>query len=253
MQFHRNDLQFRSFSGVSMVTLLVGEGETPFNIHVDLLCEASPFFNSAFMGTGNFKEASTKSMKLPEDDPATMDKLIQWIYFGRYSIDMESKTKSLDQLCESLNTLLMPFATLYVAADKYGIIELKNHAIDRMFDLAMQTKDGMATIHEDLIEYIYKNTITGSTLRKLLVEWHVWLVPWYFTNHWTENQVRNHVDFTVDVLAQFEARVGGKLNPFKRGDQYKFHEKLGAEVSDSSKSSDSSEIDSDSDSDDEEE
>ena len=211
---HCNDHQFRSFSGVSMVTILVGSAKTPFNVHMDLLCKASPFFKSAFMGSGNFKETSTKSMKLPEDDPATIDRLVQWIYFGSYPVASDAKTKSPNQMKELLDASLMQFATLYVTADKYGITELKNHVLDRLYKLAIQDQN-VVTRNEHLIAYIYENTIAGSKLRKLLVDWHVWLVPQFFKTCWTEKEVLDHADFAADVLARFGARHCGKSNPFK--------------------------------------
>ena len=224
LSFHCNDYLFRSFSGVAMVTLLVGEEETPFNIHMDLLCKASPFFNSAFMGAGNFKETSTKSMKLPEDDAATMDRMIQWIYFGCYPVDSEIEPKSPEQLQDLSNASLMQLATLYVAADKYGIFELKNHVIDRFYDL-LQGNLGVKR-DQSLIGYIYENTTAGSTLRKLLVEWRVWRSPRYFETCWTEEDVRNHPSFAADVLGQFAARVRGVSNPFNSDGRYRYHEKL---------------------------
>lgn len=232
-----------------MVTLLVGGEETPFNIHMDLLCKASPFFKSAFMGAGTFKETSEKSMKLPEDDPAVIDRLIQWIYFGCYPVDSEIKTESADQLQELLNASLMQFATLYVTADKYGIVELKNHVIDQLFDLAIQRKVHMSK-NNNLIGYIYENTIAGSALRKLLVEWFVWYYPRYFKACWTEKDVADHPNFTMDVLARLAARVGGKSDPFTPGCQYKFHENFENKASDSSRSSSSCDGDTDDDTDD---
>ena len=221
-----------------MVTLLVGEKETPFNVHMDLLCKASPFFKSAFMGVGDFQETSTKSMKLPEDDPATMDRLIQWIYFGCYSVDSEIETNSADQLEEVLHASLMQLSTLYVVADKYGIIELQNHALGRLFDLGIQGKVEL-TRNKDLIRYIYENTIAGSKLRKLLVNWYIWRVPNYFKS-WTDKDVADHAGFAADVLERFAARVRGISDPFVSGCQYKFYESLEDEGGDNEESEDES-------------
>ena len=224
-----------------MVTLLVGEKETPFNIHMDLLCKASPFFKSAFMGTGAFKETSTKSMKLPEDDPATTDRLIQWIYFGYYPVDSDIETNSADQREESLHASLMQLSILYVVADKYGIIELKNHALGRLFDLGIQGKVDL-TRNKHLIRYIYENTITGSKLRKLLVNWYVWHAPYYFKS-WTDKDVAGHAGFAADVLERFAARVRGISDPFTSGCQYKFYESLENEGGDNEEPEDESSAD----------
>ena len=223
-----------------MVTLLVGEEETPFNIHMDLLCEASPFFKSAFMGAGNFKETVSKSMKLPEDDPATMDRMIQWIYFGYFPVDSEIETKSSDQLQEVLMASVMQFMTLYVAADKYGMIELKNDSFHRMCDLVYKKKVDL-TRDEGLVGYIYENTIEGSKLRAFLLAWHVSYGPQYFKTHWTEKEVHDHPGFTADVLTGLVARATGKLDKMIRDHKKKLEEKASDDSGDSSSSDDSDE------------
>ena len=118
----------RIFSDVPMVTLLVGEAEVPFHVHMDILCRASPVFKSAFMG--EFAEASERSMTLPDDDPDAFESLVQWIYFKKYKVDPAAVRDSVEKTQE----LYMNLVDTYVLADKYNVLDLKNEIMDQLVD-----------------------------------------------------------------------------------------------------------------------
>ena len=67
-----------------MVTIFVGKSKRPFYLHLDLLCDASPFFKAAF--AGNFKEASEKTMQLPDVRESTFELFADWLYYQRYEM-----------------------------------------------------------------------------------------------------------------------------------------------------------------------
>ncbi|KAL8733768.1 MAG: hypothetical protein Q9166_001962 [cf. Caloplaca sp. 2 TL-2023] len=60
------------------VTILVGQGETPFYIHRDLLCDRSAHFRAALKG--HFKEAKTGQIAFPEEQAETFDLFVYWVY-----------------------------------------------------------------------------------------------------------------------------------------------------------------------------
>ena len=59
------------FYEVSTVALILRENQKSFYVHLDLLCDTSPFFKAAF--TKNFKETFEKEMSLPEDDESIFE------------------------------------------------------------------------------------------------------------------------------------------------------------------------------------
>lgn len=63
-----------------MVVLNVGTPSTPFYIHRSRLCDASPVFRAAFLGTGAFRESESRSMDLEEDDAAVFEVIAPWLY-----------------------------------------------------------------------------------------------------------------------------------------------------------------------------
>ena len=183
-----------------MVSLLVGQSKTLFNIHSDILCKASPFFTSAFMGSGEgeFLEKSKKSMNLPEDDPEAIDRLIQWIYvkhfrFHKYAIGKSNNYGSVP---------LMQLATLYVVADKYGVLGLKNEVIDHLWELLGRTQNEVK-VDDKIIEYVYENTLAGSKLRKLLVHWQANSTSLRHKNK--TKLVQEFPEYAADLLARMSS------------------------------------------------
>ncbi|KAL8785471.1 MAG: hypothetical protein Q9195_008614 [Heterodermia aff. obscurata] len=202
-----NKSNSRTFIDVPMVSLLVGQNETLFNIHRDILCHASPFFTSAFMGSGagEFEEKSTQSMNLPEEDPDTIDYLVQWIYAKRFPFDTPFDAKAREK-SQNIMIPVMQLAILYVAADKYDIIELKNDVIDQLWQLSGKTRNKVE-IKDEIIEYIYENTIAGSRLRKLLVLWQANSAgsPSLLKKNMMK-LVGDYPEYAADLLAEFSKR-----------------------------------------------
>jgi len=86
--------------------------ETSFKVHRSVVCAQSTFFDKAC--SGNFKEASTHSIKLHELDLPTMQDTIKYLYRGE--IDMgDSQTLNcgkLQELLKAWNFLGMDAAQL---------------------------------------------------------------------------------------------------------------------------------------------
>lgn len=68
-------------------------GEDTYAVHKAILCTRSPFF--AKCCDGDFKEAKSGVIKLPDDDPAAVKMMIQYLYTGTYgSPSTSSATES---------------------------------------------------------------------------------------------------------------------------------------------------------------
>ncbi|KAG7005939.1 hypothetical protein G7Y79_00017g043210 [Physcia stellaris] len=203
-----NEGSTRSFDGASMVTLLVGEKENPFHVHMEMICNESAFFKSAFMGAGQFEETAQKSMKLPEDDPETIDRMIQWIYFKTYPYDRKAAREG----HQDAQSALWQLAYLYVAADKYGIIALKNDIMHLLYGIAGLNK----TIPQDeAVQYVYNNTDSGSNLRRLMAEWHVWFVESRWLKHEIDGAfVHENSEFAADLITGMAAKLYGGTSPW---------------------------------------
>lgn len=61
-----------------MAQLVVGPEEVRVDVHIELLRAISPFFRKAF--DGSFREAETKRISLPEDEPPVVTAMLSWAY-----------------------------------------------------------------------------------------------------------------------------------------------------------------------------
>ena len=212
-----------SLANVPTVALTVGAARNVFYIHRDLLCEASPVFNAAFKGTGSFQESQTQSMDLEEDDVEVFAVITQWMY---------TKVCNLPDPCADEENggsepYFMRVATVYAAAEKYGIVMLKNALVDSIFSAAQShPRPRHPTLK--VTTYIYNTTPLGSPLRKLMVAWQTWHAfrSWYeFEN--TPARLAEIPEFAADLACSMGMRHYGyvKSSPFT-GKSDVYHEQM---------------------------
>ena len=278
-----------------IVTLNVGTPPTPFHIHRSLLCNASPVFNAAFHGKGNFQETETQTMDLIDDDAAAFDVISRWLYTNtcefaeEFPKDMgflarlatfkkwphviptpesiadagfvsdadaepgaaldrvkcnrcsqclndwnsahnaltqhhiwSSKCSYVHEALEALNptrlslkddefsgTYFTRLTSIYVTAEKYCMIALKNEIIDLFFRFRRASPRPKPP-SSDIISYIYGNTPSNSPLRQLVVDWYTWHVnkEWYQQDT-TRVTLRECPDFAVDLACSMSLKANG--------------------------------------------
>lgn len=144
-----------------MVTLFVGPDRTRFDVHQKLLCGGHDDFFAAIM-RGNFKEAQTKQINLPEDDAETFTTLLDYIYRNKIpTIDCFCPTPK----CQDLNeTKIYQLCDLYTTAEKYCMEELMDITIDSIISGLMLLRGRLVTVH---VVDIYQRTHEHSKLREL--------------------------------------------------------------------------------------
>lgn len=204
------------FRGIPTVTLRVGKENVLFQVHLRVLCDASPVFNAAFHG--EFSEASSRSMSLPEDDPEAFERLVQWLYTKSYDI-----LPSVGEYGGDDKMIFMRLAKLYVAADKYGIVRLKNDVVDRWYKFRADHTQ-LPHVYQ-AVDYVYENTTSGSKLREIVVASYVWEInyEWYKLNS-IRKWLGKRPEFTTDVAIAMSQRVtDSQKNPFLL-DSFHFHE-----------------------------
>ncbi|EER25635.1 hypothetical protein D8B26_000046 [Coccidioides posadasii str. Silveira] len=208
-------LKHGRFRGVTVITITVGESEAQFQAHKDLLCQKSPFFNGAL--TSDFKEAAEHAITLPEDDPDTFERFLQWVYSGTYVLSGIGSDEEVDER-------YMQLAQLYVLADKLEVPALKHNIINEMF--LMKLSPGKPP-QVDVISYVYENTRVRSPLRQLIVAWLVWHVDfeWYKTAN-AMNFLPQCPEFAADLAVALARRFVdfNMLDPFTGSPDNFYHE-----------------------------
>ncbi|CAD6446016.1 847a6801-eb57-49fd-bc29-46525bcb55b2-CDS [Sclerotinia trifoliorum] len=102
------------FLGDDIITFRVGDGLLPIKVHKNVICEKLEVFDA--MLRGNFSEATSKVIDLPEDDFHTFELLVQWCYTNR--ISMPDSTTSYEAVGQRVE--------LYCLAHKYCALVLQD-------------------------------------------------------------------------------------------------------------------------------
>lgn len=190
----------------SMITLNVGPDKRAFHVHQELLCKSSPVFKAAFSGA--YQESSERCIALPDEDPETVERLMQWLYCEYLSL-----TKAV--CLETSNECYWQLARLNTLADKFDVGLLRNLIIDELF--AISTAPKVWPPQPPVIAYIYENTTDKSSVRKLFVAWFVWHIDLeWFTCNDTAEALEEIPMFAADLAIAMGRRVKDPSlkNPF---------------------------------------
>ena len=192
-----DDPDSTKFQNNPIVTLDVGPDKHTFHVHQELLFKYSPVFKAAFSGA--CRESSEHRMALPEDDPGTVERFMQWLYLRSLSLT--------EAVCsDTWHEHYWQLAKLHTLADKFDIVLLKNSIIDDWFALA-RTPEVWGP-HTSVVAYIYENTTETSSLRTLIVGWYAWHVKYeWYTFSDTPAILEDIPRFAADLVIAMSRRV----------------------------------------------
>lgn len=115
------------------ITLHVGPERTKFYVNEDTLCQL-PFFEAALHG--EFKEASEKTISMPEDRPDTLSALIEYLTANRYTYTYDEQaggpgvTGPVIPISDLAQGLF--HAAVYGTASKYDCLALAKSAANNL-------------------------------------------------------------------------------------------------------------------------
>ena len=145
------------FSG-GIASINVGKEETPFDVHMELLCERSPFFNRVF--GERYNTPLTEAYSLPDDDPNTFAEFVGWVY--RETIFQDQAFPSWIQLCR-----------LWVLAYKFEVPRLQNSVMALFKD---KLTHDTGTMGKGTVKFVYNHTAMNNPLRRMSADTWVWRV-----------------------------------------------------------------------------
>jgi hypothetical protein len=142
--------------GEDIVILYVGPKRKKYHVHKKLLCDRSSLFQKTFSSNSNFKEATEGIMYLPQDDPETFDRIINWLYRDQLPACPE-KVKNRQPI--SFHRSLID---MFLFAEKHCINVLANRVMDLMQDIRLK-ENTVPNVEE--IRHVYSNSYEKSKLR----------------------------------------------------------------------------------------
>ncbi|KAL8998054.1 MAG: hypothetical protein Q9169_002822 [Polycauliona sp. 2 TL-2023] len=152
---------FRKLFTKEIVTVEVGSSKVPFVFHKGLICSRSRFFEAAI--NGSFREATTQSVHLKDDDPDVFDMVHKWFYTNRITIASDGK----DEMAKGSRLL-----NAYILADKLDIPFL----CDTVINILSKSYMSYQIVSARMVLEIYGRMGPNDRLRK-------WIFAVILVNH----------------------------------------------------------------------
>lgn len=108
------------------------EKDRSFKVHKTVVCTQSKVL--AAMSDSGFKESSTAILQLEHDDPATVERMLTFLYTGKY--DQGSPDPGVRYVAPFIGPIFMANTLAYSIADKYEVEGLKSLAKAKFENLA---------------------------------------------------------------------------------------------------------------------
>ncbi|KAL2064594.1 hypothetical protein VTL71DRAFT_3731 [Oculimacula yallundae] len=153
--------RFMDLLGSEMVDIHVGKGLAAehFHVHKAILCEKIPYFAGMF--GSDFKEAAESKADFPEDDPQSLDLLLEWVYRDRLR-ELKVVLKSGFLVCN------YSVGNLYVLLDKLCLQQLADKLFSKFFEMSIKRRS-IPSIAS--FQTMYHRLPPGCGLLRYLLQW----------------------------------------------------------------------------------
>ncbi|RDW84524.1 hypothetical protein BP6252_02114 [Coleophoma cylindrospora] len=143
----------------------VGPKRKLWVLNEDLLCDRSTHFSALFQGP-SFRDVEDKEIWLDDDDVSAFGLFVDWIY-GSRDLCSHGHAEDIETEVDWDNAHFGGFSTLYVLADKYGITDLRDAAVEQYAECS-EKAEWLPGVLE--INFIYQNTAEGSRFRSVVIQ-----------------------------------------------------------------------------------
>jgi hypothetical protein len=181
--------QLSTQHGIEMVRVEVGSGTgmQAFNVHKNLLSQASEYFDRAL--NGNFKE-SEGVFRLPHHRPEVFEVVYQWLYTGRQMVPGDILPEDYDVSNTLLNhnhKLIIFWIRVFKFADETMINEIKIFAYERLlkscelvrYNCMPPAAEALALVWDrDSPQPILQRLLVGVSAWQIIEYKHIMLISW---------------------------------------------------------------------------
>ncbi|KAL3475724.1 hypothetical protein BJX99DRAFT_229195 [Aspergillus californicus] len=148
-------LDCRTLSG-GIVNLNVGASETPFDMHIELLCDRSPYFDN--MLADRCTDLWQRELVFPNDVPHVFADFVSWAYCGSISSAGTATDPS----------RILHLFQLWTLAEKFQVPGLRDLAFANCKELLDAKPDSL--VGSNAVKHAYLHSEPGSAIRQLAVD-----------------------------------------------------------------------------------
>ena len=136
-----------------------------FKVHKAIVCTQSKVF--AAMSDAGFRESTTSILPLEHDDPATVERMLTFLYTGEYDQGQPDSTDNDGK--PFVDSILMANTLVYSIADKYDIGPLKLEAQNKFLIAVLPSLPPICQNFQDIVATVFSTTPdTDKDLRSIV-------------------------------------------------------------------------------------
>lgn len=197
------------------LTIVINEDQpdhtATFKVPVTLLTEKSEFFKAA--RRNEWKEASSRIVKIPEVDVNAFKAYIHWIYKEKVALRSQHALAGHSYTTAAAQPVLHDLVHLWLLADRLADTQLRNIAINAMVRVMIQAytsdQDWTAAITPDMIALVWSKSTSGRAVRRLIVDLYARRLK---AEHLERIRDELHPKFMKDLMMKF-IRVRDEKEP----------------------------------------
>ncbi|KAL6703469.1 hypothetical protein ACN47E_009643 [Coniothyrium glycines] len=159
-----------------------------FHVHKSLLCQSSLFLQNAAKRTG----AGPQTIYLPDELPSCFRVYLKWLYFGKIAVEVDV------YITDDEDEVMVQLIQSYILGEKLRDEPYQNAIISALILFADKADKYP---NDEAVQLAYKGTRKSSPLRRLLVDYWLWLAK----ESWLpdDNQVVQDIcaEFANDLIA----------------------------------------------------
>ncbi|KAI1609257.1 hypothetical protein EDD37DRAFT_653780 [Exophiala viscosa] len=147
-----------------IITLEAGPDATPLTAHKAILTRCSYFAKCL---DDRFEEGINNKIKLPQESPEDLLKLLSWLYTGKLYAGDREDMQIVELRSEPTTMAVMDLINLFIIADKYCCDRMAAKVLEIVGDSDCIGPEEVSVCH---LERVYDADLRGSLLWQVLME-----------------------------------------------------------------------------------
>ncbi|KAL4982732.1 hypothetical protein BDW68DRAFT_50244 [Aspergillus falconensis] len=159
-------------AGIAQIN--VGPNETPFDVHIELICDCSPYFDNLYKNRADPNSTVTKDpISFPNVNPDIFAEFVSWMYKDTLSPDFDFLESGNSTGPNDLSKIIF-LLQLWELAGQFSVDALQAAAIAQCEkNITKQKPDDACILSAATVNYVYEHTEPGSVARRLALD--IWL------------------------------------------------------------------------------